>query len=889
MYSGKKLTTGQHIRKYAYSLPEEIYREFSTSSLGLTQDEAEQRYKKQENKAVSGGKEDTFLIRVRKAFVHPLTVVLFFLALLSLLMNRLQKQSLIGNSTSAIIIFIMIAIGGTIRLIQDLRSYQASRRLQRMVHTKIQVKRGGILLSIPAEKLVTGDYIYLSAGDRIPADLRITAARDLFVSQGALTGESAIVEKKAVTYSQEEECAYSQYENLAFMGTTVISGKGEGVVIAVGNQTLYGNFQYSPKEKYSSFEKGANSIVWVMLRFMLVLVPVVFLVSGITRGNWLEAFLFSLSVAVGLTPEMLPMIITACMAKGTIAMSKKKTVIKDINAMQGFGSMDVLCVDKTGTLTNEKILLEYYLDILGNESKEVLDLAYLNSLFHSGVKNPVDEAVIKAETMPGMEMHYEKLRSRYIKIDEIPFDYNRKCVSILMEDCRHNHQLVVKGEIEEVIARCSYVEYQGKVIPIEGNAEESVAEIADEMLEDGMKVIAVAKKILSPKNSITPEDEQELVFMGYLAFFDAPKKTACQAVLKLKELQVKTKILTGDRAEIARSICKRVEIDPGRILTGEEIHKMTDEQLSRAAERTDVFAQLTPSQKVRILQSLKRNGHTVGFLGDGMNDIPALCEADVGISVDNAVDAAKDAADVILLQKDLNVLEEGILEGRKTFVNMFKYIKITASSNFGNILSIVCASIFLPFLPMTAIQILLLNLLYDVLCIVLPWDLVDQEEYSHAREWSGRRLGSFMRFFGPISSLFDIVTFLFLYFILCPAFCGGLVYTQLTEETARVFYIALFQAGWFLESMWSQVLIIHMLRTEKIPFLQSRPSRTVLGITVAGIFLFTGFLYTPLGTFMGLTKVPFIYFGFLFLVVIGYMLVVTAMKQRYKKKYGELI
>ena len=583
------------------------------------------------------------------------------------------------------------------------------------------------------------------------------------------------------------------------------------------------------------------------------------------------------------------MVITACLAKGSLAMSRKQTIIKDINAMQGFGSMDVLCMDKTGTLTNESILLEYYMDVLGNENTEVLDLAFLNSSYHSGVRNPIDNAILACQTMPGRETHYCDLLTLHQKADEIPFDHARKFVSTLVRDRDDACQLIMKGDIEHIVARCSHVEYRGKLLPIEKGGMQNISTVVDEMLQDGMKVIAVARKNIGRQNRITPADEADMILMGYLAFFDAPKKTARASVEALKRLKVTPKILTGDQAAVAVSVCRRVGIPAETVLTGARLDAMTDSELSTAVEEIHVFAELTPGQKVRLVSALRQNGHTVGFLGDGINDIPALCEANVGISVDTAVDAAKDAADVVLLQKDLGVLEQGILEGRKTFTNMLKYIKITASSNFGNILSIVCASAFLPFLPMTSVQILLLNLLYDILCIVLPWDNVDEEETLSPRDWSGKTLGRFMLSFGPISSLFDIATFLFLYYFLCPMLCGGATYLNLTDPVLRLQYVSVFQTGWFLESMWTQVLILHFLRTHKVPFVQSRPSAPVICITLAGIVAFTAITFTSGASLFGLTKLPFGYFVFLLIVALLYMLLTTVAKYFYQKKYHELI
>ncbi len=877
------------IKKYAYREASEIYRDIGAPPDGLSSEQVETMRERYGTNSFTERNNDTTAHRLRRAFINPFNVILFVLGIVSLVTDVILASNFARNATTAIIIFSMILISGVIRLIQELRAKNAAEQLDRLIHESITVKRGGELMEIPAEELVVGDLVLFSAGDRVPADIRLIKVTDLFISQAAITGESAILEKSSRRLSYGSQETLPQLENLAFMATTVISGKGEGIVLAVGKDTLYGSFTKIDSDDKNFFQKGANSIAWVMLRFMAVLVPTVFVVLGISGGKWLESFAFALSVAVGLMPEMLPMVITACLAKGSLAMSKKQTIIKDINAMQGFGSMDVLCMDKTGTLTNESILLEYYMDILGNENTEVLDLAFLNSIYHSGVRNPIDNAILACQTMPGCETHYTDLLARYQKTDEIPFDYTRKFVSTLVTDESGESQLIMKGDISHIVARCIHVEYRGEILPIEKGGMQSVSSVVDDMLQDGMKVIAIARKNVGQQNQITPADEKDMILMGYLAFFDAPKKTAKESVAALKKLKVSPKILTGDQAAIAVSVCRRVGISAETVLTGAKLDEMTDSELSTAVEEIHVFAELTPGQKVRLVSALRENGHTVGFLGDGINDIPALNEANVGISVDTAVDAAKDAADVVLLQKDLNVLEQGILEGRKTFTNMLKYIKITASSNFGNIFAIVCASAFLPFLPMTSVQLLLLNLLYDILCIVLPWDNVDEEETMSPRDWSGKTLGRFMMSFGPISSLFDIATFLFLYYFLCPMLCGGATYLNLTDPALQLQYVSLFQTGWFLESMWTQVLILHFLRTHKVPFVQSRPSASVICITLAGVFAFTAITFTSGASLFGLTKLPFWYFVFLLIVALVYMLLTTVAKYFYQKKYHELI
>lgn len=877
------------IKKYAYREVSQIYQELGVSQEGLSSEQVQIMREKYGINRFSRQKNDTMLRRLRRAFINPFNIILFVLGIISLVTDVVLVSNFARNATTAVIIFSMILISGTIRLVQELRAKNASKQLNRLIHESITVRRVGEVKEISAEELVVGDIVLLSAGDRIPADLRLTKVSDLFLSQAAITGESAILEKNAQALSYSNSESLTQLENLAFMATTVISGKGEGIVLAVGKDTLYGSFTKEEPDEKQSFQKGANSIAWVMLRFIAVLIPIVFILLKITGGRWLESFAFALSVAVGLMPEMLPMVITACLARGSLSMSKKQTIIKDINAMQGFGSMDVLCMDKTGTLTNESILLEYYMDVLGNESDKVLDFAFLNSAYHSGVCNPIDNAILACQTMPGHEQHFADLLTQYQKEDEIPFDYTRKFVSTLVTDKNGDCQLIMKGDISQIVSRCSHVEFCGEILPMEKDRILSVSSVVDEMLQDGMKVIAVARNKIEKQDQITPADENNMILMGYLAFFDAPKKTAKTSVEALKRLKVTPKILTGDQADVAASICRRVGISSESILTGVELDQMTDDELGKAVENIHVFAELTPGQKVRLVSALRQNGHTVGFLGDGINDIPALCESNVGISVDTAVDAAKDAADVVLLQKDLGVLEQGILEGRKTFTNMLKYIKITASSNFGNIFSIVCASAFLPFLPMTSLQILLLNLLYDILCIILPWDNVDEEETLSPRDWSGKTLGRFMLFFGPISSLFDIVTFLFLYYILCPVLCGGATYLNIVDPVMQSQYVALFQTGWFLESMWTQVLILHFLRTRKIPFVQSSPSIPVVCTTFAGIIAFTALTFTKGAGVIGLTKLPIRYFLFLFVVVLLYMFLTTVVKIVYQKKYHELI
>ncbi|WP_297240447.1 magnesium-translocating P-type ATPase [uncultured Flavonifractor sp.] len=876
----------RRVLDYAYMDMDTLFRDFHISNQGYSDEQAEASRARYGKNSLSGRASDTILYRLRRAFLNPFTVILFVLACISFLTDVVLASNFSRNITTVVIMLCMLLISGAVRFTQELRAKRVADRLTGIIASTVLVRRNGTWVRVSSPELVVGDLVRLSAGDRVPADIRLTAAKELFVSQSVITGESEILEKDARTLSPGQAQSYAAYRNLVFMGSVLTGGSGEGVVLAVGEDTVYGGFTAAEPSRKNGFDQGANSIARVLIRFMAVLIPVVLVACGLTKGDWVSAFLFALSVAVGLTPEMLPMVISACLAKGSAAMGKKQTVVKNTNAMQGFGSMDVLCVDKTGTLTGDRVVLEYYMDILGNENQTVLELAYLNSLYHTGVKNHLDGALLQCSEMPGRGLHFQELAARHPKLDELPFDYERRFASVLVRRGEEN-LLIIKGSIDEVCRRCSSVEYRGERHAISGDGMEGVRAIVDEMLEDGMKVLAVACKPLK-EATLSQADEHDFTLLGYLAFFDAPKESAAGAIQKLRKLHVGVRVLTGDHRDIAISVCRRLGIDTTQTLTGRELAQLGEDELPVKIEHTTLFAELSPRQKVRVVQHLQANGHTVGFLGDGMNDLPAIVEADVGISVDTAAEGVKEGADVILLKKDLNVLEEGIQEGRRAFANVSKYIKITASSNFGNILSIVIASVFLPFFPMTSLQLLLLNLLYDTLCLVLPWDHVDEETCSRPLEWSGRTLGRFMRFFGPISSCFDILTFSYLFFVLCPAVCGG-SFASLAGSGEALRFIALFQTGWFLESMWTQVLILHLLRTPKVPLLQSRPSRPVMLVTLLGTLFFTVLTFTPAGIPLGLTPLPPVYFGFLAIVVSLYLLWITLAKGWYIRRYRELL
>ncbi|WP_255467304.1 magnesium-translocating P-type ATPase [Raoultibacter phocaeensis] len=676
------------------------------------------------------------------------------------------------------------------------------------------------------------------------------------------------------------------------MGTTVISGSATGIVVATGDDTVFGSIAKSldVKPVKTGFEKGVNSVSWLLIRFMFVMVPVVLFINGFTKGDWMEATLFAISVAVGLTPEMLPMIVTTCLAKGATAMSKK-TIIKNLNSIQNLGSIDILCTDKTGTLTQDKVVLEYHLDIEGNEDDRVLRHAFLNSSFQTGLRNLMDRAIIASlEEEQAEKPSLQNLSSRYRKVDEIPFDFERRRMSVVVEDEAGKTQMITKGAVEEMLVVSSYAEYHGQVVELTDEVRRFILEKVDALNEDGMRVIAVAQKTdPRPVGAFGVDDERDMVLIGYLAFLDPPKESAQAAIAALNEHGVDVKILTGDNDKVARTVCRQVGIPVDKILTGADVDLLSDSELMREARDVQVFAKLSPQQKARIVTVLRDSGRSVGYMGDGINDAAAMRASDVGISVDTAVDVAKESADVILLEKDLMVLETGIEEGRKTYANMIKYIKMTASSNFGNMFSVLAASAFLPFMPMMSLHLVLLNLIYDLSCTVIPWDNVDKEYLDKPRAWNATSIGKFMVWIGPTSSVFDITTYLLMYFVVCPMMCGGMLFHEIADPAMQAYYIAVFQAGWFVESMWTQTLVIHMIRTPKIPFLQSRASAPVMLLTFTGIAVLTIIPFTAFGASIGLAPLPPIFFVGLAVTVVLYMALVTVAKRAYVRTYGELL
>ena len=862
---------------------EEVLARYGSSERGLDGAAADRSRETWGTNVLTYGRKDSVLKRLCAAFLNPFTVVLLALAGVSVFTDLVFAAPEDRSWATVVIITAMVALSGALRFVQETRSGNVADKLTGMLHTTATVLRDGAERELPLEEVAVGDVIRLSAGDMLPADVRILTAKDLFVSQSALTGESEPVEKLAEPAAGRE--ALTDLRDLAFLGSSVISGSALALVIAVGDGTMLGALARTLQEKppKTTFERGVNAVSWVLIRFMLAMVPVVLFVNGFTKGDWMQAVLFAISVAVGLTPEMLPMIVTTSLARGALAMSGEKVIIKHLNAIQDLGSMDVLCTDKTGTLTRDEVVLEYHLNVDGEEDDRVLRHAFLNSHFQTGLKNLIDIAVIQRQQALGAG----DLIDRYEKVDEIPFDFERRRMSVVVRDRTGKTQLVTKGAVEEMLRCCAYAECGGAVRPLTDRVRDLVRTRADELGEKGMRVIAVAQKTdPAPEGQFSVADEADMVLIGFLAFLDPPKETARAAIRALEEAGVRVKVLTGDNERVTRAICRQVGLAAEEVLLGTDLEAMDDAALEAAVETGTVFAKLSPAQKARVVKALRANGHCVGHLGDGINDAAAMKAADVGISVDTAVDIAKESASVVLLEKDLMVLERGVLEGRKTYANMIKYIKMTASSNFGNMFSVLAASAFLPFLPMASLHLLLLNLIYDVSCMAISWDNVDADYLRVPRKWDASGIGRFMLWMGPTSSVFDIITYLLLYFVLCPALTG-LPFHQIADPALQDRFIALFQTGWFIESMWSQTLVIHMIRTPRLPFLQSRASGPVTLLTFLGIAVVTCLPFSPLAHALSLAALPGAYFLWLAAIILGYMALATAMKQSYIRRFGQ--
>ena len=849
---------------------------------GLLFSDAAERQQRDGLNIVAHEQTPSAFMQFLSTFKNPFIVVLLVLASISAITDIwLPWQA--GHAAapaSMLIILTMVLASAIMRFIQEYRSNKAAAALKAMVHTTATVIRRRAVqerphtMELPIEQLVAGDLIKLRAGDMIPADVRLIESRDLFVSQAMLTGESLPVEKHDTTYPfATNEHNLLDTPNIGFMGTNVVSGTATAVVVATGARTYFGSLARSivGTRSQTAFDRGVNSVSWLLIRFMLVMVPLVFLINGISKGDWVEAFMFALAVAVGLTPEMLPMIVSANLAKGAMAMASHKVVVKRLNAIQNFGAMDVLCTDKTGTLTQDKVILAKHVNSTGADDATVLQLAWLNSANQSGVVNLIDQAIVRfAEASP----HVLASAQHWEKVDEIPFDFVRRRLSVVVGDGTGTHQLICKGAVEEMLAVSSHIVHAQATIALTDARRIALLTMARAYHQDGFRVLVLATRHIEAEHSRThysADDEHSLVIRGLLIFLDPPKETANAAMQALHAHGVNVKVLTGDNEIITNRICKEVGLTPGVALLGNEIDLLDDVALRQKVEERTVFAKLTPLQKSRILKALQANGHTVGFLGDGINDAPALREADVGISVDSAADIAKESADIILLEKSLLVLEAGVIKGRETFGNILKYLNMTASSNFGNVLSVLIASAFIPFLPMLAIQLLIQNLLYDLSQLSLPWDKMDQEFLSKPRKWDARNTGRFMLWIGPTSSIFDLVTYSVLWFVFAA-----------NSPAAQTF----FQSGWFIEGLLSQTLVVHMLRTQKIPFVQSTATLPVLLMTGSIMAIGLYLPFSPLGPLVGLEALPWEYFPWLAGILLSYCVTAQLMKMLYIRRFG---
>ena len=846
----------------------EVLQRLGTSPAGLTEEEVAARLEKFGPNEIAREKQQGWVQRLYIAARNPLVILLSVLVILTFATAEGPSDTIGGWVMVA-----MVVLGVSLRFIQETKADNAAAKLKAMISVTATVMRNGQPREIPLRELVPGDVVKLSAGDMIPGDVRLIAAKDLFVIQATLTGESMPVEKTD-TRDTRDNVSPIERTNLCFLGTSVESGAATAVIVATGSQTYFGKMAHSlaGQQVETAFDRGVKKFTWLMLRFMAVMVPAVFLINGFTKHDWKEAFFFALAVAVGLTPEMLPMIVSVCLSKGALAMSRKKVIVKRLNSIQNFGAMNVLCTDKTGTLTMDHVILERYCDVFKNESQEVLRDAYLISHLQTGLKNILDRAVLRHEEVHG-QLHLDQ----YTKVDEIPFDFSRRMMSVVVDGPNGERQLLTKGAPEAVFAKCTYFESEGEIVPMEPVLVGDLIQQVNELSEDGFRVLAVASKKVDKRAAYSKSDESDLVLTGYLAFLDPPKETAKTAITALRQHGVTIKVLTGDNDLVTRKVCTEVGINAEKIVLGSQVETMSEAQLAEAVENTDVFARLSPAHKQRIVKALQNKGHVVGFMGDGINDAPALRAADVGISVDNAVDIAKESADVILLEKNLMVLEEGVLEGRKVFVNILKYIRMGASSNFGNMFSVIGASAWLPYVPMAPIQVLTNNLLYDFSQVPIPTDNVGPLQIGKPRPWHMGEIARFIVFIGPISSIFDYTTYAMMWFVFKCSNLALMAPPELAERFAKAtqpdqsYAAALFHTGWFVESLMTQTLIIHVIRTNLIPFVQSRASwqltMTTLLIMAVGAWL----PYSPMAAALGFVPLPPLFWLLLALTLLCYV------------------
>ncbi|MGX4763846.1 magnesium-translocating P-type ATPase [Holzapfeliella sp. JNUCC 72] len=877
----------EKIKLYARQSNEEVLSELHTSSSGLSEEQAINHQEQYGENKVSHGNGDTKVKQFIEAFVTPFTVVLVVLAIASFMTDWVFSAPQDRSVATTVIMLLMVIISGSMSFFQSRRSSNAVDSLMKMIQVTTNVIRQGKSFEIATEKVVVGDIISLSAGDMVPADMRLLQTKDLFASTSSLNGESAPVEKIATAKPKNNE-DYLSYQNMAYSGTNIVSGSALGVVVGVGSKTVFGQIagELSTKSKQvTAFDKGIQSTSWLLIRFMLVVAPLVFLINGLLKGSWLDALIFAIATAVGLTPEMLPVIVTSNLVKGSVEMSKHGTIMKNIDAIQNLGSATVLTTDKTGTLTQDKVVLEYHYDLNHTEKPKVLTYAYLNSYYQTGLKNLMDKAII-AEA--GKELDTDQIKSDYRKIDEIPFDFKRRRMSVVVENSDDERLLVTKGAAEEMLEVSRYYEIDGEVKKLDNTMRDKILKQIESLNEDGLRVILLAyQKNPRPAGAFSVADERDLIILGNLSFLDPPKESTKQALEQLKIDGIDVKILTGDNELITRAVAKQVGLNVDKIYSGQELEDKSTDELAKIVESHNIFVKLTPAHKSMIIRQLRANGHTVAFMGDGINDAPAMKEADVGISVDTAVDIAKESADVILLKKDLKVLDTGVRLGRKVFGNTMKYIKMTSSSNFGNIFSVVFASLFLPFLPMQPLQLLLLNMIYDISCLVIPFDVMSEKYLETPRSWSTKGLKKFMFYFGPTSSVFDILTFAFLFFILGPAMLGH-TYFDL-NQAQQLQFMMMFNTGWFIESLWTQEMVIHALRDKRIPFIQTKASFPLMVSTIGAGIIGTIIPYLNFGKDLGFELLPISYLFFVLLMLVLYFVLVTIVKKRYLKHEDELI
>ena len=863
-----KDATEKTLRSHAFQTTEELLASLSSTQNGLTSKEAESRRSEFGQNIITTGNTNTVLRRLREAIVNPFNIILLVIAVITYFTDVVTSAR--PDYLTVFIILLLVFLSSAVAFVQSQRSNSAAESLSKMISNKSDVWRDGTLIEIPLDEIVPGDVVRLSAGAMIPADVRFLSSKDTFVAQAALTGESNPIEKFSGIANQSGN-GLTDLRNIGFMGSNIVSGSATAVVLTIGNDTYFGSMakSLSGDRAQTSFERGGGSVSRLLVRMMLLMVPAVFLINGLAKGEWPSALLFAISVAVGLTPEMLPVIMTSTLAKGAVSMSKHKVIVRTLGAIQTFGEMDVLCTDKTGTLTEDKIVLERYMNLHGEDDSRILRHAYLNSYFQTGLKNLIDVAIINRAVQNGLE----DILQNYDRVDEIPFDFSRRRMSVVLRDKSGKRQLITKGAVEEMIAISAFVELQGRVLPMDEETRRKALAMYEKHNTNGLRMVAVAQKNEVPdSNSFSVADEKDMVLIGFVGFLDPPKESAKMAVAALKEHGVRTVVLTGDSEGVAIKVCDKVGVKTSQLFSGSDVERMDDFALLEAVKTCDLFAKLSPSQKERVVKAFQDVGHTVGYMGDGINDAPALRQADVGISVDSAVDIAKEIADIILLEKDLMVLEEGIIEGRRTFGNVMKYIKMAASGNFGNMISVLVASIFLPFLPMLPVQILTQNLLCDLSQMGMPFDRVDDEYIKKPRRWETQSIKSFMAYMGPLSSIFDI---------LCFAAMWWLVGANTVELSP------LFQSGWFVFGTVSQVLVIHVIRTARMPFLQSKPSGSLLISTavVAAISLVIGFSRLAIG--IDMLPLPVSFAPWLTLILVGYFVSSQWIKKSYIKRYGE--